>query len=249
MIVKTFKTHKITHKNTDIFEILEKYLPKIQENSVVVVTSKIIAICEGRIVPINKANKDELVRQEADYYIPKEENAYGVYLTIKDNMLVATAGIDESNSQEYFVLWPKNPQKSANEIRTYLKKVHKVKNLGVIVTDSKTTPLRMGVIGAAIAHSGFNAVNDKIGTPDIFGKELKVTKVNVSDGLSAASVLQMGEGNEQTPLSVITDIPFVVFQDRNPNKKELGFLHGELKDDLYASVLLATPWQKGKAKK
>lgn len=249
MVIRAYKTHKITKKDTDITAILDKYLPKLAENSVVAVTSKIIAICEDRIVPIAGSSKNELVKQEADYYLPKESNNYHVYLTIKSNLLVATAGIDESNSQDYYVLWPENPQESANKIREYLKKRDNLKSLGIIVTDSKTTPLRWGVTGAAISHSGFAALNNKIGTPDIFGREMKVTQVNVPDALAAAATFEMGEANEQTPIAVITKIPQVEFQDRNPISEELEVLHYNMKKDLYAQLLTSVPWQKGKSNK
>ncbi len=249
MVVKAYKTHKITKKDKDILSILDKYLPKIEENSVVIVTSKIVAICEGRIIPVSEGNKDELVEQESEYFLPKEDNKYNISLTIKNNLLIPTAGIDESNADKHYVLWPIDPQKTANEIRSHLKKKNNVKNLGVIITDSKTTPLRWGVTGAGIAHSGFSAINDMIGKPDIFGKPLKVTKVNVMDALSSAAGVIMGEASEQTPLSVITDIPFVEFQDRNPNEEELAMLHIDIDTDLYSTILKAVPWKKGKAGK
>lgn len=246
MIIKAYKTHKITKTDTDIFKVLDQYLLKVEENSVIAVTSKIVAICEGRIVPISESNKDELVKKEADLFIPKEKNQYHVYLTIKNKMLVATAGIDESNSQDFYVLWPADPQKSANDIRENLVKRFQVKNLGIIITDSKTSPLKWGITGASIAHSGFSAINDKIGTPDIFGKPLKLTQVNVSDALASAAVLEMGEANEQTPLAIITDIPYVEFQDRNPTQEELDVLYYDMRRDLYASLLTSAPWHKKK---
>lgn len=247
MIVNAFKTHKITQKDTDIFKVLDEYLPQIQNNSVVIITSKIISICEGRIVPVKESSKDGLVKQEADLFIPKEKNQYNVYLTIKNKMMVATAGIDESNAQDYYVLWPSDPQKNANEVREYLIKKNRAKNLGVIISDSKTSPLKWGITGAAISHSGFKAINDKIGTPDIFGKPLKLTQVNVSDALASAAVLEMGEANEQTPLAVITDIPYVEFQDRNPTQEELDMLYYDMDRDLYSSLLTCAPWEKGRS--
>jgi len=48
--------------------------------------------------------------------------------------------------------------------------------------------------------------------------------VNVADALAAAAVLLMGEGKEQTPLAVLTDLPFVTFQDHNPSPAELAAL-------------------------
>ena len=51
-------------------------------------------------------------------------------------------------------------------VSDYLKKV------GVIITDSKTTPLRWGTSGVAISYSGFSPLKNYIGSPDIFGKEM-----------------------------------------------------------------------------
>jgi len=159
--------------------------------------------------------------------------------------LAVNAGIDESNGNGYYLLWPDDPQKSVNDVRIYLEKRFGHQNYGVIMTDSKTTPLRWGVTGITLAHSGFRALNNYIGEPDIFGKKLRVTKVNVMDGLAAGAVLNMGEGNEQTPLAVITDLPFVSFTGRDPSEPELKELHIPLDEDIYGAVLQAAPWQKG----
>ena len=120
-----------------------------------------------------------------------------------------------------------------------------IKNLGVIITDSKTTPLRWGVTGTAIAYSGFKPLNDLIGTPDLFGRELKMTKVNILDGLAAAAVLVMGEGIEQTPLAIIEDTSFVQYSDENPSDEELASLKISIDDDIYAPLLTKVDWQKG----
>lgn len=247
MKIVAIKTYKITKKDHDLFAILDQYLPeKLPEESIVAVTSKIVSICEGRVLPVENTDKDELVRKEADLYLPKEENKYGVFLTVKDSLLVPTAGIDESNGEGYYVLWPKNAQLTADKVREYLKKRFSLKKVGVIITDSKTTPLRWGTSGVAIAHSGFMALKNYIGTPDIFGKDFQMTKASISDALAASAVLVMGEGSEQTPIAVITDVPFVEFQDRNPTIKELNELKISIDDDLYGSILKRAPWRKGK---
>lgn len=248
MNIKAIKTEKVTKDSTGLFDFLDKYVEKMEENSILAVTSKVVAICEGNMVPVSDTTKDALVRQEADLYLPKEDNRYGVYITIKNNILAATAGIDESNTDGYFVLWPKDSQKVANEIREYLISKFNIKNVGVLITDSKTTPLRWGVTGIAIAHSGFKALNDLIGTEDLFGRNLKMTKVAIMDGLAGASVLVMGEGAEQTPLSIITHIPFVEFQDRNPTEEELAELRIDIEDDVFATFLKNVPWKKGNGK-
>ncbi len=245
MKIVPFKTHKIT-PNENLYEILDRYLPNLQENSIVAVASKIVGICEGRVVKkTSEEQKHELTKHEAEYYLPPEENQYNIMLTINHNLMVVAAGIDESNSNGYLSLWPKDPQKSVNEIREYLTKKHKLKNLGVIMTDSRLTPLRWGVTGWCLVHSGFSALNNYIGTPDIFGKLINMSQTNVADSLASAATLVMGEGAEQQPLAVITDVPFVDFQDRNPTKKELDALKITMEDDVYAPLLTSVAWKKG----
>lgn len=244
MKVTAIKTHKITKDDKDVFAILDKYLPELTEKSVIAVTSKILSIIEGRVVKIGQVSKDELVTQEAELYLPPDPK-YHFSLTIKNSLLIPSAGIDESNGNGYYVLWPKDPQKLANDIREDLVQKFKIKHVGVIITDSKTTPLRWGVTGAAIAYSGFLPLNDQVGIPDVFGRVMQATKVNVMDGLAASAVVVMGESNEQTPLAVIEDVPFVQFVDRNPTEEELKELKIAIVDDLYAPLLKSVEWKKG----
>lgn len=245
MKVFSIKTHKIRPDKQNLFEILDKYLVSLKERSIVVITSKIVSICEGRVAKIGKADKKELIKKEAEYFLPPEENKYNITLTVKGNLLVPTAGIDESNGAGYYILWPANPQKTANKVRQYLGERFSVKEVGVIITDSRTTPLRWGTTGVAIAHSGFSALNNYIGKPDIFGRKFKVQKANISDALAVAAVLVMGEGSEQTPLAIIEDVPFVKFQNRNPSEKEIKDFSIDMEDDLYGPLLKSVKWRKG----
>lgn len=246
MKVTAVKTHKITKDDKDVFAILDKYLSKLAEKSVIAVTSKILSIIEGRVVKIGEDSKDELVAKEAELYLPAQESKYNFSLTIKNNLLIPNAGIDESNGNGYYVLWPKDPQKWANDIREHLVQKFNLKHVGVIITDSKTTPLRWGVTGTAIAYSGFLPLNDQVGIPDVFGRVMQATKVNVMDGLAASAVVVMGESNEQTPLAVIEDVPFVQFVPRPPTDEELKELKIAIVDDLYAPLLKSVKWKRGK---
>jgi putative folate metabolism gamma-glutamate ligase len=248
MKVTPIKTEKILPHSISLFEVLDKYITDLNEKSVVAVTSKIVAICEGRVVKkISEEQKDELAKQEADYYLPKEVNRYGSFIvTINRNLMVMSAGVDESNGNGYYILWPKDPQKSANEIREYLSKKFNVKEIGVVITDSKLSPLRWGVTGYSIAYSGFNALRNYIGAPDIFGRLLHAEKTNVADSLSTAGVFEMGEGNEQQPLAIIEDLGSTVeFQKRNPTEEELNSLKISISDDVFSSLLTTVKWQKG----
>jgi len=246
MQVTPLKTHKITTQDTDILKILDRYITELQEKSVVAVTSKIVSICEGRVVPIESTDRNSLVEQESELYLPPDENQYGFSIAVRHSSFIASGGVDESNGNGQYILWPEDPQKSANLIRAHLRNKFNLKNLGVIITDSKTTPLRWGVTGFAITHSGFNPLNNLIGKPDLFGRAMHVTKVNVMDGLAAAAVYVMGEANEQTPLATLTDMPHIVFQDNDPTPDELAGLHISLEEDIYAPIFKRVPWKKGK---
>lgn len=248
MIVRVFRTHKI-RVGDNLFKILDKYLPEIEEKNVVVITSKIIAICQGRVVKNDgKVTRFELAKKEAQYYLPEKYITYGVHLTITNNVLIASAGIDESNGEGNWVLWPKNPLGEARIIWEYLKKKYKIKELGVVITDSKLTPLRRGITGFGVAWCGFEPLKNYIGTPDIFGHNLKVTKTNLVDSLAASAVTVTGEGNEQTPLAVIQDVTSVKFVNRPPTKEEINEMTISLKDDIYSALLTSVKWEKGDGK-
>ncbi len=246
MHIKAIKTHAITTQGTDILAVLDAYLPALADRTIIVVTSKIVSLCESRVASKQSTSKAALIKREANQYIPGTENQYGFSLTITHNTLIASAGIDESNAAGDYVLWPRDPQASANAIRAYLAK--RCANVGVIIADSKTTPLRRGVTGMALSHSGFASLNDYVGKPDIFGRKFTVAKANVADGLAAAAVVVMGEGSEQTPLATITDVPFVTFTNTNPREEELNELTITPDEDLYAALLAHAPWRRGQGR-
>jgi putative folate metabolism gamma-glutamate ligase len=246
MHVQAIKTHRIT-EDRDLNALLDRYVTTLGERSVLAITSKIVSICQGRLVPVGSVDKQALIEQEADLFLPPSSSQYHISLTIVGHLLIPTSGVDESNAQGQYVLWPLDAQGVANRVRTHLCARFGLQHVGVLITDSKTTPLRWGVTGTAIAHSGFLAVNDFRGQPDIYGRPLQMTTVDVADALAAAAVLVMGEADEQTPLAVIDDLPFVQFQDRDPTPEELEQRWMDMKDDLYAPLLQGVEWQRGGA--
>jgi len=246
MKVTAIKTHKITSRDNDLFKILDRYITKLNERSVVAITSKVVSICEGSVVPANKSIKDSLVEKEADYFLPKELNKYGFHITIKNGTIIASAGIDESNGNGRYILWPRNSQKTANAVREHLTRKHGLKDVGVIIVDSKTTPLRWGTVGTTLAYSGFSALNNYVGRRDLFNYRMRVTRSSIYEGLGASAVMTMGEGDESTPIAIITDLSFVSFQRRSPSSKELKSLSISIKDDVFAPILTKVKWRSGK---
>lgn len=245
MNISAIRTPRLEPGTANLESLLDDSLSDIQEGSIVVVTSKVVSICEGSVVAFDATDKDTLIAQEADLYLPAGIAPHGYHYSIIHNTLVSSAGIDESNGGGYFVLWPRNPQQAANDIRQYLAKRFSLKNVGVIITDSVSQPLRRGTIGVAIAHSGFKALRNYVGKPDLFGRPFGVTQSNVAGGLAAAAVVAMGEGTERTPLVVISDIPFVDFQEHDPTEAELQEVYVSLKDDLFAPFLTSLEWHRG----
>jgi putative folate metabolism gamma-glutamate ligase len=245
MHVQPIKTRRITTDDHDLFAILDEALPAFAEGEILAVASKIVATCEGRTAPLEGTDKAALIEAESTWFLPKTVSRYDIYLTIKANALMPYAGIDESNGDGRYVLWPADPQHSANAIRAYLRRRFGLHDVGVVITDSRPLPLRWGVTGFSVAHSGFQALYDYRGKFDLFGRALRMTQTNIADALAAAAVLVMGEGAEQTPLARIASAPFVIFQDHDPTPEELAALAISLEDDLYAPLLAGVDWQRG----
>lgn len=245
MKVTPIKTRKVTAGTITLPQLLDESVATFSNKSVLVITSKIVSLCENKVFPANNTNKDELIEQEADYVMDEAPSKYGIHFTITNNTLIPTAGIDESNANNQYVLWPHDPQQTANDVREYLCERFNLEEVGVVISDSTCSPLRWGTSGISIAHSGFKATNSYIGTPDLFGKPFKVSQANIAGGLAASAVVTMGEGREQQPLCVIEDVPFVQFQAENPSIQELQELTISLEDDLFAPFLSKATWHKG----
>lgn len=187
----------------NLLEVLKKVLKKNppSEGSMLVITSKVLAITQGRIVKI-QSRRDfvNIVKKEADQIIGGDP----VILTMKNNVLIPWAGIDRSNIKKGFcVLWPEKPFEEAATICRELKKHFKLKKLGIIIADSTCAPLRRGVHSFALGYAGFYGVHDLRGEKDLFGNTLKVTQQAVADNLATAASIVMGESDEAIPFALI----------------------------------------------
>lgn len=230
--IRPIKT-RIFKEGEDLLSFVMDYVKKIRQKSVIVVTSKIVALAEKRTaVAENVQTKEKLIRAESELAIPTKY----VWLTVKDGMVMASAGIDESNANGKLILLPKDSFKTARALRIKLRGQYGIRHLGVLITDSRTVPLRAGVTGVAVGYAGFRGIKDYRGMPDIFGRKFKFSRTNMADGLAAAATLTMGEGNEQQPLAMIEGAP-VAFCDQI-NRKEL---HIDIKEDMYRPLFSKLP--------
>ena len=217
MKVNAIKT-RVFNEGEDLLAFILEHVKKIKEGSVLVVTSKIVSLAEGRTVEKkNIRTKDELIKKESDIAIATQY----VWLTVKDGMVMASAGIDESNSKDgRLILLPKDSYKSASALRKQIMKKFRLKKFGVLITDSRTAPFRAGVIGSAVGYAGFKGIKNYVGKKDIFGRKFKFETVNVADNLASAAILEMGEGNETKPLAVVEDcsVEFVARVKKNETR-------------------------------
>ena len=113
-----------------------------KEGDILAIASKIVALCQGRTVAMTAAEKATLVEAESSWFLPQAISRYAVYLTIKAHALMPYAGIDESNSDGRYVLWPHAPQEAANALCGWLRRRFGLRHAGVIITDSRPLPLR-----------------------------------------------------------------------------------------------------------
>jgi putative folate metabolism gamma-glutamate ligase len=236
MIIKSIKTHRI-EIGESLLAIIDRYVGHIQEKSILAIASKVISACENNTISkTKKTAKLALIKEESDKLFMAKDQKF--FLTQKDNRLLPNAGIDESNVDHCYILLPKNPQLTAKKIWTHLRKKHSLKNLGVIITDSNLTPLRVGVTGIAIGWCGFIPVYSYIGKKDLFQKTMEVTKVNLIDSLATAATLIMGEGDEQSPMAILSDLPpTITFKNSSPSKYDQQSVIMDPQIDLFRKIL------------
>lgn len=214
------KTRKFLPPKDDLFKLLDDSLPKLKEKDILLITSKIVSIHQGRCVKINPnlpplQQKINLIKKEADAYFKNNPHS----LTIKDQTLSPYAGIDRSNANNHYILWPKQPHLQAKEIWAYLRKKHRLKHLGIIITDSFCLPLRWGHMGISIGFYGFHPNQEYAGKKDIFGHKIIQANSSLIDGLSAFGATLMGEGNEQTPLLLVRHLKKIKFTSKSTLKE------------------------------
>ncbi len=223
MNVQPIKT-RIFKAHENLAQFITDHIKKLPDRSVLIVTSKIVALSEGRVLNNTPQIKQRAILEESQW---ATRTKYA-WLTIKDGMFMAAAGIDESNGNGKLILLPKDSYKSAQSLRKKLMVHYRIKHLGVVITDSRTAPMRVGVTGVALGYAGFKGTRDYRGQVDIFGRKFHVSQTNIPDALAVAAVLVMGEGSEQKPLAVILGV-LLNFRSRIKRKELLI----PIRDDMY----------------
>lgn len=207
------KTRILHPPQDDLLSVLKESLPALKEGDVVLISSKVVAINEGRTVKVSEVNKATLIAKEADLVIPRPY--WPAPLTVTRHAFLGAAGIDESNGDGHYVLLPEDTFRSAHELYSWLKVESKLQQLGVIITDSHSAPLRYGASGVALGWWGIEPIEDCRGRADLFGREIQYEQANIVDGLAAGATVVMGEVAECIPVVIAREVPRLVYTDKD----------------------------------
>ncbi len=201
----------------------------LADGDILVLAQKIVSKAEGRMVNLAtvtpsaeaiklaaQTEKDarvaELILRESRAVLRARVGA--VIVEHKLGFVCANAGIDHSNvagsgetNEEFVLLLPENPDRSAAQIRAELESGTGVR-LGVLIIDSHGRAWRNGTVGVAIGLSGLPGLADLRGQDDLFGYTLRITQVGAADELAAAASLVMGQAAEGTPVVHARGFPY-----------------------------------------
>jgi len=219
---------------------------RIKSGDIVVVASKVVSLSEKNIVSLanvkptvlarSLARRFDMLPEFAQVVLDESDGVYGgvpgVLLTLRNGDAIANSGVDRKNAPGNSVVpWPLDPQRSAEIFRrTVNRKLGK--RVGVVIVDSRVTPLRLGTIGLAVACSGFHPVRDSRGMKDLYGLKVRITLQALADGIAGAAQLLMGETRETVPFVVVRGAPIRLAHRTGSDSMTLP-----VKDCLYMSQI------------
>lgn len=198
-------------------EVLRRSGQELMDGDVLVLAQKAVSKAEGRLVSLAEVEPSAFARRVAAQtgkdpreveLILSESNRMvrmargSLIMETRHGFVCANAGLDHSNvSAGHVCLLPVDPDRSAREIRTQLKRLTGA-DVAVIIADTFGRPWRLGQTNVAIGLAGMRPFQDYRGRVDTFGNELRVTQIAVADELAAAAELVMGK-TEGVPAVII----------------------------------------------
>lgn len=181
----------------DLATAIAASAPWLQDGDVVVVTSKVVSKCEGRIVPAptnpdaRDALRRKLIERESTRVLARKGRTW-----ITENQLgiiQAAAGVDGSNiGSDELALLPVDPDASAAALRTGLAEKLGI-TVAVLITDTMGRAWRTGQTDVAIGSAGLAVLHGYTGGIDRHGNELLVTEIAIADEIAGAADLVKGK--------------------------------------------------------
>ena len=225
-----------------IMETAEKNAVPIEDGDIIVVAQKIVSKAEDRVVKLRDvepsegaktmakvASKDprfvELVLKEAKKVVKCSPEI--LIVENEKGLICINAGIDKSNvsGKDTYALLPKDPDESAERIRSGIMKLAG-KKVVIVISDTYSRPFRRGQVEFAIGIAGIDPFKDYRGQGDLFNYILKVKNIALVDEIASAAELVMGQGREAVPVAIIRDLnraepdKTVSIEDLNISKEE-----------------------------
>lgn len=224
LIINTLKENKLVLQDRDIIIIASKVVSMVEDCQIAFDDIKSIRIEAKKTAEIAKLDSRfiEIVFQEADNILGAVP---GAILAIRNNIIQANAGVDQSNAggENHLIILPRDPIKTANTLRKQINEYFNIK-IGIIIADSKIHPLRRGTSGFALAVAGFKPIIDDRGSSDIYGRTMNVTTRAIADNLVCGSEILMGETDQKIPIVVARgceDVVFHVLSDEEEEKNNM----------------------------
>jgi coenzyme F420-0:L-glutamate ligase / coenzyme F420-1:gamma-L-glutamate ligase len=198
-----------------LVDLLLAAAPWLEDNDVLVVTSKIVSKAEGALAPVpldgpdREAARAEILAAETARVVASRDHTRIVQT--HHGFVMASAGIDNSNvDRSQLVLLPKDPDASARSLRADL--LERGFDVAVIVSDTMGRPWRNGLTDVALGSAGIPPLRDHRGEYDTHGNEMHITQMAVVDELAAAAELVKGKV-DQVPVAVIRGYLSATFDD------------------------------------
>jgi coenzyme F420-0:L-glutamate ligase/coenzyme F420-1:gamma-L-glutamate ligase len=208
----------------DLGVALAAAAPWLRDGDVVVVTSKVVSKCEGRLVPApqDAEERDELRRKLVDQEAVRVLARKGRTLITENRLglVQAAAGVDGSNvGREELALLPVDPDASAAALRTVLRERLGV-DVAVVITDTMGRAWRNGQTDAAVGAAGLAVLHGYSGVVDRYGNELVVTEIAIADEVAAAADLVKGKLTA-LPAAVVRGLTKHVVTDDGSTARQL----------------------------
>jgi len=211
---------------TDLMQVLLGLLGPgdLRDGDLVVVTSKVVAKAEGRVVD---GDRDDHLAAETARVVARRGPTRIV--RTHHGLTMAAAGIDASNVEAgRAVLLPRDPDASARALRADLVRRTGLR-LGVVVTDTAGRAWRVGQTDLAVGAAGVRVVDPHAGQRDAFGNELVVTAPAVAD--EVAGLVELAQGKlTGRPFAVVRGRPDLVLDDADDDAGAAALVRPEGED-------------------